>query len=285
MILLADSGSTKCDWFFTNPAGETLGEYRTIGFNPFFQDSETIAREIAENQELMLIAPAVKHIYYYGAGNSSEYFNDIVRKGLAQIFSNAELHVSHDLNAAAFATYDGRPCISCILGTGSNSCYFDGEKIHEQVPALGYVLGDEGSGAYFGKWLLAAFLYKKLPVYIANDLQQEYGLNKQVIFENVYQKPRPNRYLAGFARFIDKYKDHPEVAPVLHKGMVHFLTEHVLCFPNGREVPVHFVGSVASNFNVALESAAKECGVTIGNIVRRPITRLMEYHVKYIFNK
>lgn len=283
MILLADSGSTKCDWLLTDSAGKYYDSYKTIGFNPFFHSSEVIAEEIKKNESLFGIASRVEEVYYYGAGNSSEYYNDIVRMALTSVFKNARLHVDHDLLGAAYATYDGKPCISCILGTGSNSCYFDGKKIYEQVPALGYILGDEASGSYFGKQLLSSYLYKKLPPEVAADLEQEYGINKATIFEHVYERPNANVYLASFTRFISKYRDIPLFTEMLHKGMVHFIKEHVLCYEDAQKVPVHFVGSIAFHFQEALQSAAKECGVKLGNITKQPIQNLLNYHVKYIF--
>lgn len=283
MILLADSGSTKCDWLLTDSTGKYYDSYKTIGFNPFFHSSETIANEIKQNESLHGIAARIDEVYYYGAGNSSEYYNDIVRIALATVFKNARLHVDHDLLGAAYATYTGEPCISCILGTGSNSCFFDGKKIQEQVPALGYILGDEASGSYFGKQLLSAYLYKKLPAEIAQDLEKEYGVTKANIFERVYEQPNANVYLASFTRFIAKYRDFPLFADMLHKGMVHFIKEHVLCYDNAKNVPVHFIGSIAFHFQEALQSAAKECNVKLGNIIKQPIQNLLNYHIKYIF--
>jgi glucosamine kinase len=285
MILIADSGSTKCDWLLTNIAGEHLGHYKTIGFNPLFQNSETVAAEILKNDELREIAPKITHVYYYGASTSGPERTAIIQKGLVAVFTNAILNVQHDLIAAAYTTYNGQPCISCILGTGSNSCFFDGENLVQQVPALGFILGDEASGAYFGKHLMAAFLYNKLPADINQELETEYGLAKQLIFEAVYQKPRPNAYLAGFAPFMAKHKNNPVISQILHKGFVEFITEHVLCYEQGQQVPVHFVGSIAGAFEEYLKIAATQCRIILGNIIPQPIEKLAEYHIKHIFPK
>lgn len=285
MILIADSGSTKCDWVLTNLQGEKLGAFATMGFNPMFHPADTIAQEILKNTELAATAQQIDAVYYYGSGNSSEYYHAIVRNGLAKVFTKAQLHVDHDLMGAAYATYTGEPCISCILGTGSNSFHFDGEKLSEVKPALGYILGDEGSGTYFGKLLLRDYLYKKLPEELEKDLEQDYEISKAIIFNRIYSQPNANVYLASFGPFMAKHKKHPYFITMLNKGFVHFINEHVLCYTDAKEVPVHFVGSMAFHFQEELQTAAQLCGITIGNIIQKPIDSLLAYHVKYVFKK
>lgn len=285
MILIADSGSTKCDWLLTDTTGARLGEYKTIGFNPLFQSSETIAAEIKKDGELAGLSRDVERIYYYGAGVSSTERIRVVHKALQHVFPSASVHTGHDLAAASYASYNGQPAITCILGTGSNSCFFDGNEIIEKRPALGFILGDEGSGAYFGKQLITAWLYTKLPAGIQEELQDEYLLTKQDIFEAVYQKPRPNVYLAGFMPFIIKHRNHPYFADMVHRGMLHFLEEHVLCYENAREVPIHFIGSVAFSFREEMKQALAELGLQKGDIIQKPIERLVDYHVKWVFPK
>lgn len=283
MILIADSGSTKCDWLLTNKEGESLGNYKTLGFNPLFQGSETIAEEIKKETTLASLGSSVEAVYYYGAGVNSEEKVRVVRRALMHVFPNAIQHIEHDLAAAAYATYDGRPCISCIIGTGSNSCFFDGKTIVENRPALGFILGDEGSGAYLGKQLIADYLYSVMPDDIAQELAAEYKLTELSIFEAVYQKPRPNVYLAGFVPFIISHSGHPYFRDMVHKAMVHFINVHVLCFENAAQYPVHFVGSVANSFSDIITTALKDVGLTPGTIIKKPIDKLLEYHVKWLF--
>lgn len=283
MNLIAESGSTKCDWMLVDNHGTYIDSYKSIGFNPFFHSSHFIVEELSRNESLTYIAPRIEHVYFYGAGCSSNYYQQIVTEALTKVFTQAEIRVNHDLTAAAYATYNGVPCISCIIGTGSNSCYFDGKVVTEEVPALGYILGDEGSGSYFGKKLLTAFLYHKLPEEIVCDLENEFQLNKDIIFERVYEKPNANVYLAGFTRFIGKFKDHPYISDMLYKGMLEFLENHVCCYPNHKEVPVHFVGSVAFHFEDAVLRAAKQLGIKTGTIIKQPIQHLVNYHAKYLF--
>jgi N-acetylglucosamine kinase-like BadF-type ATPase len=283
MILIADSGSTKCDWILTNSQGEKLNSFSTMGFNPMFHSSEVIASEIKKNGGLVAKANEIKTIYYYGSGNSSEHYNSIVKEGLKTVFANAQFHIHHDVMASAYATYTGEPCISCILGTGSNSFYFDGENLSQVKPALGYILGDEGSGTYFGKQLLQDYLYKKLPAEPEKDLEQEYTINKAIIFDRLYSQPHANVYLASFGPFIAKHRKHPYFEELLQKGFINFIKEHVLAYENAKQVPVHFVGSMAYYFQEELQQAAKTCGITIGNIIQKPIDSLLEYHKKYVF--
>lgn len=285
MYLIAESGSTKCDWMLVDQQGNYMDLYKTIGFNPFFHNKEFICNELNKEKGLIHVAPKVTRVYFYGAGCSSDHYTGIVKSALTIIFPNAEIVVDHDMLSAAFSTYDGVPCITSIIGTGSNSCYFDGAVVTEEVPALGYILGDEGSGSYFGKKLLTAFLYKKLPAVIATDLVKEFNISKAMIFENVYEKPNANVYLASFTRFIGRYKEELFVKDMLIQGMRDFLVNHVCCFENYKELPVHFIGSVAFHFQDELAIAAKELDVKIGRIIKQPIKNLVDYHIQYIFPK
>lgn len=283
MKFVVESGSTKANWAMVNTEGNIVNTFDTMGFNPFFHSSEFIGKQIRKNEALSSTAAIVDEVYFYGAGCSSDHYKQIVAHGLMQVFTQASIHVDHDLVAAAFSTYTGEPCISCIIGTGSNSCFFDGHTLHEEVPALAYILGDEGSGSYFGKKLLTDYLYKKLPQSIADDFEDSYLLSKAIVFENVYQKPHANVYLAAFTPFVGKHKSHPYFAQMIREGMNLFLQNHVCCFENYKEVPTHFVGSVAYHFGEELQQAASALEVKMGNIICQPIEQLVAYHVKYLF--
>lgn len=278
MILIIDSGSTKSDWMLVEHQ-QVSNQFKTMGFNPFFHTSETITEAILQNEGLNAVASKIQAVHYYGAGCSSEYLNGIVEKALAKVFNSATITVDHDLAACAYATYTGEPAISCILGTGSNSCYFDGEKVSQAVPSLAYVLGDEGSGNYFGKQLLRAYLYKKLPAHIHDDFVAAYNLDKNTIFENVYWKPYANVYLASFMKFISDRKEDTYFKIMITNGMSDFLKTHVCSYENHQQVPVHFVGSIAHYFENELRIAANELGIQIGQIIRKPITSLVDYHI------
>lgn len=283
MILIADSGSTKCDWALVD--GETVEEFSTTGFNPMFHSSIHIQNEIRNNKSLMSKAGEVSELYYYGAGCQNESMNDIVREGLHPIFTNAKIIVDHDLTGAVYAGCGNEAGIACILGTGSNSVYFDGKKIHEDFPGLGYILGDEGSGAYFGKQLLANFLYKKLPANLMELLREEHNLSKEVIFRNVYMRPNANVYLASFMRTIKVVKDDPWVKSFLYKGLSTFIDLHVWKYPDYKDVPTHFIGSIAFFYQDLLKKACESHRINIGKIIKKPIDSLVEFHLSGEYQK
>lgn len=280
MLLVADSGSTKCDWILVKSTGERL-ETSTMGFNPFFHNEELIGNELRKNELFREFSEKVLHIRFYGAGASSTERNNIIEKGLQSVFINAtEIVVDHDVKAAVIATAEDNAGIVCILGTGSNSCYYDGKTVHEKIPALGYILGDEGSGAYFGKKLLSKYLYKKLPLELAASLEKEYGVTKESILDSIYKKPNANVYLASFMKFAHANQSHPFFKELIYKGLSEFINIHVWCFENFREVPVHFVGSIAYYFRDVLEEVAKNYRFTIGRIIKKPVTSLADYYCK-----
>jgi glucosamine kinase len=275
--LVVESGSTKSDWILIS--GEEQIRYSTMGLNPYFHDSETVYQALIGNDGLTGIREEISAVYFYGAGCSAPELNAIISEGLQRFFGSAHIQVDHDLTACAFATFKGDPIISCIIGTGSNSCFYDGHEIREAVPALGYILGDEGSGSFFGKRLLTDFLYHKLPGELASHLRDECALSKTVIVENVYRKPNANVYLASFMPVLAKFRESEYVQKLLTKGFGLFLKEHVQCFQEYPSVKTSFVGSIASIFDKELLSACLTHGVNCGEIIRKPIDGLVRYHV------
>ena len=281
MIFIIESGSTKSDWVLVNNKSKQTF-YNTIGFNPYFHSAEVVSSEIRKNKGIVGHVSNVKKIFFYGAGCSSQKMNDEIKRGIQSVFKGAEVFVDHDLLACAYATYDGEPGISCIIGTGSNSCYFDGDNLTEVLPALGYVLGDEGSGSYFGKFLLSSFLYHKLPADLLKDFQSTYGLSEAEIVSKVYQKDSANVFIASFMPFIVKHKKHDFFNETLVKGLQHFMEVHVCCYKDYLNTPVHFVGSLSALLEDELRLAANNLGVEIRSIVAKPVENLVDYHLKYI---
>ena len=281
MYFVVESGSTKSDWVLISDKNNQR-IYSTIGFNPYFHSSASIESEIKKNTELMQIASEVKGVWFYGSGCSSESLNNIVAEGLKRIFTNAQIVVDHDLLACAYATYTGKPVISCILGTGSNSCYFDGENLKEVVPALGYILGDEGSGSFFGKQLISNFLYHRLPKEISEDFLNTYHLGKEEIIGKVYKEKNANVFIASFMPFIAKHKENDFIKTMICEGFKKFMDVHVCCFENYKNVEVNFVGSISEIFETQLHEAASELGIHIGRIIRRPVDALVQYHLDYV---
>lgn len=285
MILIADCGSTKCDWIAIEKSGDESMRTSTMGFNPYFHTQLTISEAIKQNEQLASLQNEATAIYYYGAGCSSKELKQIVEAALAVSFPNAIVGVDHDLLGAAYATYQGEPNVTCILGTGSNSCFFDGDTLSQSVPSLGFILGDEGSGSYFGKKLIAAYLYGNLPQEVDEDFKNTFGVTLQEIIAKVYVEPHANVYLASFTRFISGYKTLPFFEEMLHNGMKEFLITHVLCYPQAQQLKINFVGSIAFHFKEAIYSAAKDLNLTIGVIIQRPADELVNYHKKYLLKE
>ena len=285
MILIADSGSTKCDWAIIKSKDEII-EFNTMGFNPFFHNENLIVETLNKSTEIEKYKDQIDYVFYYGAGSATKELKLILQRALSNVFSSAKhIYSEHDLVAAALATYDGHPSISCILGTGSNSCYYDGDIVREEVPALGHILGDEGSGSYFGKKLITKYIYKQLPEDLNMKFQEKYTLDKATIFQNVYMRPHANVYLASFMKFLSDNKDNPFVTEIIADGFFEFASIHIKCFKKYKEVPVNFVGSVAYYFQEILQNVCKNLDIQVGVIVKRPIDGLVKYHLQNTFDK
>jgi len=273
MLLVADSGSTKADWKF-GPAEENV--ISTKGFNPFFHDREFILTELRDSA-LAGFREQVTEVKFYGAGCSSTDRNRIVHGPLAEFFPNAKVLVDHDILGAAIATNGDSEGISCIIGTGSNSCYYNGDQLFQVVPALGYLLGDEASGSYLGKRLLSDYLYKLLPEPLHQTLEKDFQLTKEIIFQHAYQEPDVNVYFASFARLYSAHSELPYVKEVVEAGFHKFLDIHIMRYPRIHEIPVNFVGSIAFYFEDLLTQVLEDKKLVKGRILRKPIHELYRY--------
>ena len=282
MILIAESGSTKCDWVLLDQNGQEQSRFKTIGFNPYFKTSKVVTQTLAAADGLKDVASEINQVWFYGAGCSSQEKRNVIKLGLDNVFKNSTNHVGHDLEASAYALYRGKPVVACIIGTGSNSCFFDGKEVTEEVPSLAYVLGDEGSASFIGKALVKAFLYKQMPADLASDFNRTYKIDKDEVLENVYKKANPNLYLAGFGPFAGKHKDHPFILNVLKTGFKEFIEIHVACFADAKNAEISFVGSVADHYQNLLENCLQETGYTFGQVVAKPVDELIQYHINYL---
>lgn len=276
MILVGVSGSSKCDWQIID-GKETINRFSTGGLNPIFHTEEEIYYNISSLKELE--GKEIEVIYVYSAGCASKQFQNILLRAFSKAYPKSNYYVNHDIVASALATYEGTPSISCILGTGSNACYFDGDIVRQEVPALDYVLGDHGGGSKYGKQLLHAFLYKSLPKDLSDDFDAEYSLTKDMILENVYMKPYPNVYLASFMQFIEKNKSHEYIQAMILKGMEEFMDYYVIPIDKHKSVKTHFTGSIAFNFQEELNKVAQKKGIEVGKIIKEPIDDLVNYHI------
>lgn len=279
MLLIADSGSTKADWNLADN-GKVIASFSSMGFNPVFVNADTVYNQLTADAAFMVYAHVVKKIFFFGSGCSHESRNKIIAGGLQRVFANAEIFVGHDLDACAYATCGDAAGIACILGTGSNSCFYDGKTVHELNHGLGYILGDEGSGTFFGKKLLSRFLYGLMPDELEMDFFNTYQLNKEIIIENIYKKPNPNVYMASFATFMNMHRNHPWIKNLLLNGFGEFLDVNVMNIPQHQNVPVHFIGSIAFHFSDELKQAAAERNLNMGVIIKKPIEGLTNYFLK-----
>lgn len=278
MILVADSGSTKADWKLAHN-GSIIGEYSTMGFNPFFHNEKIIINALSTNEGLSEAKEKVKKVFFFGAGCSSDERNMIIADALKKFFNNASVLVEHDIMASVLATCGDDPGIAAILGTGSNSCYFDGKKIYHNNYGLGYILGDEGSGSYFGKKLLTLYLYGLMPEELAKDFDKQFEMNKEILIDHVYNKPNANVWLASWCKYCSSLQDHPWMNNIIRTGLEEFFNLYVCHLPDFQKVKVHFVGSIAHYFEKILHEVASSKGITIGKVIKQPIHSLAEYYL------
>jgi N-acetylglucosamine kinase-like BadF-type ATPase len=276
MILIADSGSTKTHWCVVDN-GIIVKEVFTDGINPFYQSQQDVVALL----DAQLVRPLgdilVEEVRFYGAGCSFPDKKLIVSQALVRFFGNATISVYNDLLGVARAIFQHEPGIACILGTGSNSCYYDGKEIVQNVSPLGYVLGDEGSGAVLGKLFVADCLKNQMPEWIRDKFLDEYELTPAIILDKVYKQPFPNRFLAKFTPFILEHLEEPAIFNLVYDTFDAFLVRNVAQYPLD-DLKVGFVGSIAHYFRDTLEIVASERGIEIAEIVQNPMDGLVRYH-------
>ncbi len=284
MTLITDGGSTKCDWVLLDNSGNIVFKTDTSGLNPTVVPKEELLLRITSNETLKNVFNSVELLDFYGAGCGTATPRSILKKVLEELFSKARVNVSEDMTAAVFAATT-EPGIVCILGTGSNSCYFDGTEIQTPIPALGFILMDEASGNYFGKRLIRDFYYRRMPVEIASEFEKRFNLEADDIKMNLYKKPNPNAYLASFAQFIFTQKEiNPYFYALIKEGISNFIECRILCYEKAHEVPVHFIGSIAHFSEKIIKECFKEHNLELGNILQRPIDGLIDYYKNRIPN-
>ncbi len=278
MTLITDGGSTKCDWVLLDNSGNVVFKTATSGLNPTVVPREELTLRIASNETLKNVFNTIEFLDFYGAGCGTLTPRSILREVLEELFIKAKVNVFEDMSAAVFAATT-EPGIVCILGTGSNSCYFDGTEIHAPIPALGFILMDEASGNYFGKRLIRDYYYYRMPSEIASEFEKSFNLEADDIKMNLYKKPNPNAYLASFAQFIFTQKEiNPYFYALIKEGISNFIECRILCYENAREVPVHFIGSIALFSEEIIKECFKEHNLELGSIVQRPIDGLIDYY-------
>lgn len=277
MILIADSGSTKTDWRLMDSDRE-ISQIKTKGFNPYYQGMDEMVNEIKSALVPALIKFDISTIFFYGAGCSTPERQKNISGALSPFFKEAEIFVQSDLIGAARALSGNQPGIVCILGTGSGSCQYDGVEIIKNIPSLGFILGDEGSGAWLGKKMVTDYLRGHMPKKCIETINQKLHIDKEIILEHVNHKPMPSRYLADFAKFISENIEQTYFYQLMFDSFTSFAKNYIIRYPNYAELKCHFVGSVAFHNQEILEQVAKYSGFQIGNIIKSPIDGLTLYH-------
>jgi len=279
MKLIADSGSTKTTWCLLE--GETIKtEITTCGLNPYFHNPESVEAVIRADLAPYLIESHIREIHFYGAGCSTDYNNRLIEDSLHQFYKNADIRVYHDILGAARALFGNHDGVACILGTGCNSCYYDGNKTFSPIDSLGYLFGDEGAGSYLGKLLLGAYLKKELPDELRQAFDKQYNFTLEDILNSLYNKPSPNRFLASFSYFISNHRNHPFVNQILQKSFRDFFQAHILKYENYETTSIGFIGSIAYRYLEELTEVALEFNVEISKVLTSPMEGLIGYHLK-----
>jgi N-acetylglucosamine kinase-like BadF-type ATPase len=276
MILIADSGSSKTDWRVIHRNGQ-ISQYRGVGFNPYYMTSEEMAIQMRQDF-LVNLSDEIEQIFYYGAGCAAPERKEEVAQALRSIYPHAKIDIDHDLSAAAHATCGHQPGIACILGTGSNSCDYDGKAIVATRPAPGYILGDEGGGCYVGRKFLQDFIHEEMPQEIRDAAIDRFQITQNIIQDHVYRQPYPSRYMASFCRFITENKSNPYCYGLFYQAFRDFFAKHVCKYENYQSKPVSFVGSIAFYNSDILRKAAFDTGIQVHIIIESPIAGLTLYH-------
>jgi N-acetylglucosamine kinase-like BadF-type ATPase len=280
MRLLVDSGSTKADWIAIDEDGKILFTTQTLGLNPEILEADEIIERLNDRFDILQNKDKATHLFFYGAGCGTDRMKITLSQAFQKYFPNAIVDVQEDTYAAVFATTPkGEQAIVSILGTGSNCSFFDGKVLHQKVQSLGYIVMDDCSGNVFGKELIRKYYFNKMPKELAVEFEKEYDLEPDFVKNKLYKEPNPNAYLATFAKFLIQNKEHEFCKKIIFKGMKSFVKNYIRQYDNCKEVPVHFVGSIAFYLKDELQEIFDKYEMTLGNVLRRPIDGLIAYHV------
>ena len=281
MKLLVDSGSTKADWIAIDDKGDVLFTTQTLGLNPEVLDEETILERINDRFDLLQNKDKATHLFFYGAGCGTDKMKNNLTAIFEKYFINATIVVEEDTYAAVYATTPkGQKAIVCILGTGSNCSYYDGQLLHQKVQSLGYIVMDDCSGNVFGKELIRKYYFNKMPKDLAAIFEKEYNLEPDFVKTKLYKEANPNAYMATFAKFLVQHKDTQFCQEIIFAGMKSFVENYVQQYDNYKDVPVNFVGSIAYYLKDELKTVFDSYGIQLGNVLRRPVDGLIAYHIE-----
>lgn len=278
MILISDCGSTKADWRLIHANG-TVDSISTKGFNPYFDTSDDIYEMLQPAFYEQIKVDAISEVFHYGTGCSEPRRNKVVEDGLQRVCKNASIEVHHDLLGAARAVCGSEPGIACIIGTGSNTCAYDGKDVIDNVTNLGFLLGDEGSGSHLGRMLIRAYYYRELPSDLRAAFEEDYIKgNYRSVLNAIYDNEHPNVYLASFSPFLSKHKDHIFIQKLVTAAFEEFIKRHIRKYDNHNQLPISFIGSIAYYFQDLLKMVLEERNLKIGTIIKKPINNLVAFH-------
>ncbi len=279
MKLLVDSGSTKADWIALDEKGKVLFTTQSLGLNPEVLEKEEIINRLDDRFDISHNKMNVKNLYFYGAGCGTDRMKNFLTEVFKEYFPKAIVAVQEDTYAAVYATTPkGQKAIVSILGTGSNCSYYDGVVLHQKVQSLGYICMDDCSGNRFGRHLLRGYYFNKMPKDLAQEFETTFNVQPDPVKNKLYKEPNPNAYLATYAKFLIKHKETDFCKQYIKEEMESFVENYIKQFENYKEVPSHFIGSIAFYLKDELETVLKKHGITIGNVLRRPIDGLIAYH-------
>jgi N-acetylglucosamine kinase-like BadF-type ATPase len=279
MKLLVDSGATKADWIALDDDGNRLFTTQTLGLSPEVINKEEALERLEARFDIYNNRKDVTNLYFYGAGCGTDRMKNYMAGVFQEFFPNADVSVKEDTYAAAYATNpNNEKAIICILGTGSNCSYFDGEELIQKVQSLGYIAMDDCSGNRFGRELVRAYYFNKMPQHLSEKFAEEYNLDPDVIKHNLYKEPNPNAYLATFAKFLIQNKEEEFIKKIIVHQLQVFVENYILQFEDAHDIPVHFVGSIAFYLKAELAEVLGKNNLRLGNVLRRPIDGLIEYH-------
>ena len=283
MILVVDSGSTKTDWIALDNEGEEIFSTQTLGLNPQMLSNEILNERIKNNFDIYKNRKLVNKLFFYGAGCGVKDSQNRILKVFKSIFINSEFDIKEDTYAAVYSAVDeGIPSIVNIIGTGSNCSYYDGKNVIQKVQSLGYVLMDYASGNYYGKYLIRAYYFNKMPESLRDEFSNNYDLSPNSIKIKLYREENPNTYLAGFARFLIENKSNEYFKEIIFKGLERFIDYQILQYDDFSKVDIHYVGSIAYYLKDEITKIGKKYNLKTGKFIQRPITGLVDYHKRNI---
>ena len=283
MILIVDSGSTKTDWIALDNKGKELFSTQTLGLNPQMLSNEILNERIKNNFDIYKNRKSVNKLFFYGAGCGVESTQERILKVFKLIFINSEFDIKEDTYAAVYSAVDiGTPSIVNIIGTGSNCSYYDGKDVIQKVQSLGYVLMDYASGNYYGKYLIRAYYFNKMPEYLREEFAKSYDLSPNTIKNKLYREENPNTYLAGFAKFLIDNKSNEYFKEIIFKGLERFIDYQILQYDDFSKIDIHYVGSIAYYLKDEITRVGKKYNLKTGRFIQRPITGLVNYHKRNI---